>query len=129
MRQEGLPFQVVVRDAYVNLLPSDQFEEQETTNNKGDQGQGKTESTRKKRKGKKHDTEKYHEYDDSSESDKEPETEDGGEANPYDTIVLPVETRPLLPERQTRSKTTLDLAGTGEQSDRRRIANNPTPTE
>ena len=101
MRQEGLPFQVV-RDAYVNLLPSDQFEEQETTNNKGDQGQGKTESTRKKRKGKKHDTD---EYDDSSESDKEPETEDGGEANPYDTIVLPVETRPLSPERQTRSKT------------------------
>ena len=42
MRQTGLPFQVV-RDAYVNLLPSDQFEEQETTNNKGDQGQEETE--------------------------------------------------------------------------------------
>jgi len=97
IRQAGL-----VCDAYVNLLPSDQFEERETTNNKGDQGQEKAESTRKKRKGKKHDTD---EYDDSSESDKEPETEDGGEANPYDTIVLPVETRPLSPERQTRSKT------------------------
>ena len=128
MRQAGLPFQVV-RDAYVNLLPSDQFEERKTTNYKGDQGQEEKAETRKKRKGKKHDTEKYHEYDDSSESDKEPETEDGGETNPYDTIVLPVETRPLLPERQTRSKTTLDLVGTGEQSDRRRIANNPTPTE
>jgi hypothetical protein len=105
MRQAGLPFQVV-RDAYVNLLPSDQFEERETTTNKGDQGQEeKAESTRRKRKGKKHDTEKHHEYDDSSESDKEPETENGGEANPYDTIVLPVETRPLPPDRQTRSKT------------------------
>ena len=105
MRQAGLQFQVV-RDAYVNLLPSDQFEERETTNNKGDQGQEeKAESTRRKRKGKKHNTEKCHEYDDSSESDKKLETEDGGEANPYDTIVMPVETRPLPPERQTRSKT------------------------
>ncbi len=105
MRQAGLPYQVV-RDAFANLLPSYQFEERENTKNKGDdQGQEKAESTRKKRKGKKHDTEKYHEYDDSSESDKEPETEDGGEANPYDTIVLPVETRPLPPERQICSKT------------------------
>ncbi len=67
--------------------------------------QEETKSTRKKRKGKKHDTVKYHEYDDSSESDKEDETDDGVEATPYDTIVLPVETRPLPPERQTRSKT------------------------
>ena len=89
MRQAGLPFQVVC-DAYVNLLPSDQFEEQETTIDKGVQGQEKVESTRTKRKGKKHDTEKCHEYDDSSESDKEPDTE---------------------------------------QSDRRRITNNPIPTE
>jgi hypothetical protein len=95
MRQAGLPFQVV-RDAYVNLLPSDQFEERETTNDQGDQGQ-------KKRKGEKRD--EHHEYDDSLKSDKEPETEDGGESNPYDTIVLPVETRPLPPGRQTRSKT------------------------
>ena len=86
----------MVRDAYVNLLPSDQFEERETTNDQVDQSQ-------KRRKGKKRDD--YHEYDDSLEFNKEPETEDGGEANPYDTIVLPVETRPLPPGRQTRGKT------------------------
>ena len=75
MSQAGLPFQVI-RDAYVNLLPSDQYEERETTN---DQGQEKAESTRKKQKGKNRDAEEHHEYDDSSESDKEPETENGRE--------------------------------------------------
>ena len=38
MRQVGLPFQVV-RDAYVNLLPSDQFEERETTSDQSEQDQ------------------------------------------------------------------------------------------
>ena len=76
-----------------------------TTNDQCDQGQEKAESTRKKRNDKKRDSVEHHEYDNLSESDKEPETENGGEANPYDTIVLPVETRPLPPGRQTRSKT------------------------
>ena len=43
MRQAGLPFQVV-RDAYVNLLPSDQFEERETTNDQGEGGENMEEA-------------------------------------------------------------------------------------
>ena len=95
MRHAGLPFQVV----------RDQFEERETTSDQSEQDQERAERTRRKRKGKKRDAEEHHEYDDSPESDKEPEAENGRQANPYDTIVLPVEIRPLPPERQTRSKT------------------------
>ena len=104
MRQAGLPFQVV-RDTYVNLLSSDQFEERETTSDQDEQDQEKAERTRKKQKSKKRDVEEHHEYDDSPESDKEPEAENRRQANPYDTIVLPVETRPIPPGGQTRSKT------------------------
>ena len=119
MRQAGLPFQVV-RDAYTNLLPSDQFEERETTNDQVDQSQ-------KRRKGEKRD--EHHEYDDSLESDKEPETEDGGKQ----THTIPS----FCPSRQDRfhrgdkpeARPIPDLAGTGEQIDRRRSMGNPTPTE
>ena len=55
-----------------NLLPSDQFEERETTSDQGDQNQEKANSPRKMRKGKGRDVQEHHAYDDSSESDKEP---------------------------------------------------------
>ena len=128
IRQAGLPFHVV-RDAYVNLLLSAQFVERETTNDQGDQGQEKAESTRKKRKGEKRDAEKHHEYDDSLESDKEPETEDGGKQTHTIPSFCPSRQDHFYLGDKPEARPTLDLAGTGKQSDRRRIVSNPTPTE
>jgi hypothetical protein len=131
IRQAGLPFQVV-RDAYVNLLPSDQFAEQETTYNKGDQGQERAGSTRKKRKGKKRYTEKYHEYAQTTLRSpiKSPRRKMEGKQT---HMMIPS----FCPSRQDRfhrgdkpeARPIPDLAGTGEPIDRRRSMSNPTPTE
>ena len=105
VRQAGLPFKVV-RDAYINLLPSDQFEErQDAIGDRGNQGQKRGESKSRRKRGEEHEGIEDDAHDDSGESDKEPMTDDDGGQNPYDTIVLPVETKPFPPGTQTRSKT------------------------
>ena len=89
VRQAGLPFRVV-RDAYLNLLPSDQFEERDLAEDNG-QGPGKRKSRRKgRRTEKQRDETEGRAHDDSNES--EPESEMAEEDNEVaeETEVLAV---------------------------------------
>jgi hypothetical protein len=81
VRQAGLPFRVV-RDAYLNLLPSDQFEERDLAEENG-QGPGNRKNRRKGRKAEKqHEERETHAYDDSNESELESKAAEEGYENP-----------------------------------------------